>query len=124
MAAAGNEGLSSPRYPAGYSNVIAVASTTDIDTRSSFSNYGSNWIWVAAPGEGIVTTYPSATFAAGWGTSFSAPFVSGTVALLLEAMPNLSTQSAAFSVGQARQVSPELGHGRLDVFRAVQSAIN
>jgi subtilisin family serine protease len=121
VAAAGNEGLSSPRYPAGYSNVIAVASTTDVDTRSSFSNYGSNWIWLAAPGEGIVTTYPYATFAAGWGTSFSVPFVAGTVALLLETRSTVTVQDATLAVGQARPVSPELGRGRLDVFRAVQS---
>jgi len=44
--------------------------------RSSFSNYGDAVVWVAAP-ESIVTTYPFSTYAAGWGTSFSAPFVSG-----------------------------------------------
>jgi hypothetical protein len=121
VAAAGNDGVSSPRYPAAYPNVISVASTTNVDSRSSFSNYGSNWIWLAAPGEGIVTTYPYGTFAAGWGTSFSAPFVSGTVALLLETMPGLNLQNASSGVAQARPLTPELGHGRLDIYRAVQS---
>jgi Phage integrase family len=37
----------------------------------------------AAPGEGVMTTCPWGTYAAGWGTSFSAPFVSGTAALML-----------------------------------------
>jgi len=60
---------------------MGVASTTDQDTRSSFSNFGMI-VWVAAPGEAIVTTYPFNTYAAGWGTSFSAPFVSGGAALL------------------------------------------
>src|SRR6266568_3134393 len=57
------------------SGVMGVASTTDQDTRSSFSNYGNAIVWVAAPGESIVSTYPFNTYAAGWGTSFSAPFV-------------------------------------------------
>jgi len=37
-------------------------------------------VWVAAPGEAIVTTYPFGTYAATWGTSFSAPMVSGGAA--------------------------------------------
>ena len=48
---------------------VGVASTNDLDMRSSFSNYGNAVVWVAAPGEGIVTTYPFSTYAAGWGTS-------------------------------------------------------
>src|SRR2546427_338091 len=86
-ASAGNEGQSAPPlnvYPAEWQNdVMGVASTSDQDTRSSFSNYGNEIVWVAAPGEAIVTTYPFSTYAAGWGTSFSAPFVSGGSSLLL-----------------------------------------
>ena len=73
VAAAGNAGTATPLYPASYPNVISVASTSNADTLSSFSSYG-NTIWVGAPGEGVVTTYPYGTYAAAWGTSFSAPF--------------------------------------------------
>src|SRR5260370_11413390 len=41
-----------------------------LDTRSTFSNYGNPIVWLAAPGEAIITTYPFSTYAAGWGTSF------------------------------------------------------
>src|SRR5258708_3631694 len=84
-ASSGNDGQGSPPppappflvYPAAFQNdVLGVASTSDQDTSSSFSNYGSAIVWVAAPGEAIVSTYPFDTYAAGWGTSFSAPFVS------------------------------------------------
>jgi subtilisin family serine protease len=123
VAAAGNGSSASPVYPAAYNNVMAIASTGYLDSRSSFSNYGSTWIWIAAPGEGIVTTYPFNTFAAGWGTSFSAPFVAGTISLLLQTTPDLDFAKAASAVAQGQPVSPEMGHGRLDVYRAVQASI-
>jgi len=52
VTAAGNEGCSTPTYPAFYQNCIAVGATDDNDTRSSFSNYG-NWVDLAAPGREI-----------------------------------------------------------------------
>jgi hypothetical protein len=124
VASAGNEGSSSPRYPAAFNSVIAVASTDNTDGRSAFSNFGSSWVDVAAPGEGIVTTYPYGTFAAAWGTSFSTPFASAAVALLLDANPTLSPEGASISIAQAHAVSPELGHGRLDIFQAVSRAMS
>ena len=68
-ASAGNDGTQEIVYPAAYqSDVMGVASTSNTDTRSSFSNYGDAIVWVAAPGEGIISTYPFSTYAAGWGT--------------------------------------------------------
>src|SRR5467141_857979 len=95
-ASSGNDGQGPPAspilvYPAALqSDVMGVASTSDQDTRSSFSNYGSAIVWVAAPGEAIVSTYPYNTYAAGWGTSFSAPFVSGAAALLRNRQANIN----------------------------------
>src|SRR6266436_5034050 len=58
-ASAGNDGKQEIVYPAALQNdVMGVASTSDQDTRSSFSNFGNAIVWVAAPGESIVTTYP------------------------------------------------------------------
>jgi subtilisin family serine protease len=73
VAYAGNNGQMEMVYPAGLTSVMGVASTNPQDQRSSFSNYGDQIVWVAAPGEAIVTTYPFGGYAAGWGTSFSAP---------------------------------------------------
>jgi subtilisin family serine protease len=119
VASVGNDGEQTTVYPAGLSNVMGVASTTNNDTLSSFSNYGQPPVWVGAPGEGIVTTYPYGTYAAGWGTSFSAPFVSGTVALIESLSPGLNQQSAAQAISQANYISPALGYGRLDAYQAV-----
>lgn len=122
VASAGNDGKEEIVYPAGIGNVMGVASTNDLDQRSSFSNYGNQVVWVAAPGEAIVTTYPYATYSAGWGTSFSAPFVSGTAALLLSAQPKLNPNQAATDISNAVWIGPNMGYGRLDVFRSLQAA--
>jgi subtilisin family serine protease len=123
VASAGNQGEPATVYPAAWSNVMGVASTTNDDQRASFSNYGQNLVWVAAPGEGVITTYPYGTYAAAWGTSFSAPFVAGTAALLLDARGNLNPVKAATAIGHADPLSPEMGRGRLDIFRAVEAAL-
>jgi subtilisin family serine protease len=121
VASAGNDGINETVYPAGIAHVMGVASTSDYDTRSSFSSYGSD-VWVAAPGEGIVTTYPYGTYSAGWGTSFSAPFVSGTAALLVSVSPSINQQTAAAAIAHAVRVSSSgMGNGRLDTYQAVQA---
>ncbi|MGH9446757.1 MAG: S8 family serine peptidase, partial [Terriglobia bacterium] len=57
-AAVGNDGESVVVYPAGYTQpVMGVASTSDSDALSSFSNYGAA-VWVASPGEAIIAPYP------------------------------------------------------------------
>jgi subtilisin family serine protease len=119
VASVGNDGQQVTVYPAGLSSVMGVASTSNNDTLSSFSNYGQPPVWVGAPGEGIITIYPYGTYAAGWGTSFSAPFVSGTVALMRSVNSGLNQQSAAQAMSQALYISPALGYGRLDVYQAV-----
>jgi thermitase len=119
VASVGNDGQQVMVYPAGLSGVIGVASTSNNDTLSSFSNYGQPPVWLGAPGEGIITLYPYGTYAAGWGTSFSAPLVTGTVALLRSVSTDLSQQSAAQAISNAVYISPALGYGRLDASQAV-----
>jgi subtilisin family serine protease len=119
VASAGNDGKEEIVYPAALSDVMGVASTTNNDTLSAFSNYGENLVWVAAPGEGIITTYPFGTFGAGWGTSFSAPFVSGAAALLLNVSTSFTESSAERSLAHAVWISPDLGNGRVDLYQAV-----
>jgi subtilisin family serine protease len=121
VASAGNNGLNQVVYPAGIPGVMGVASTSDYGTRSSFSNYGSD-VWVAAPGEGVISTYPYGTYSAGWGTSFSAPLVSGTAALLVQVSPNVNQQTAAAAIAHAARLSASgMGNGQLDVYQAVQA---
>jgi Subtilase family len=121
VASAGNDGKDELVYPAALDNVMGVASTANNDTLSSFSNYGEDLVWVAAPGEGIITTYPFGTYAAGWGTSFSAPMVSGAAALLVSVKPQCNESCAEHSLAHAAPLSADVGNGRLDLYQAVSA---
>lgn len=125
VAAAGNESTSAAVYPAALnSSVMGIASTSDTDQLSSFSNYGSTDVWIAAPGESVVSTYPGGTYASASGTSFSSPLVAGTTALMLQAKPALTQSSAASAFSHAIQLTPNLNHGRLDAYQAVSAWTN
>ncbi len=122
VASAGNDGQQVAVYPGALPSVIDVASASNSDIQSVFTNYGAPPVWMAAPGEGVMTTYPWGTYAAGWGTSFSAPFVSGTAALMLGTNGNCTSSKVASGLAHAASISnPQLGYGRLDTYRAVQA---
>src|SRR5258708_25933291 len=88
VASARNQNTSARVFPAAFSgSVVGVASTTYWDKRSSFSDYGSNDVWIAAPGEYVISTYPGGTYASSSGTSFSSPLTAGPPALLFYAQP-------------------------------------
>ncbi len=105
VAAAGNSNVNidtSPSYPASYNvaNVVAVASTTSTDARSSFSNYGVNTVDIAAPGSGIVSTTPNNTYSNYSGTSMATPHVAGAIALYWDANP---TATAAEVIARLKE---------------------
>jgi subtilisin family serine protease len=120
-ASSGNDGKEEVVYPAGLQNVMGAASTDNSDHRSSFSNYGDRVVWVAAPGEAIVTTYPFGNYAAGWGTSFSSPFVAGTASLVVSLQPKDGESQAAWAVAHAKWVGLNMGNGRLDVYSSLSA---
>jgi subtilisin family serine protease len=122
VAAAGNQNTSARVYPAALNGyVMGVASTTDWDARSSFSNYGSADVWIAAPGEYVISTFPGGSYAAASGTSFSSPLVAGTASLLLNAKSGLNQSHAASALAHARTLTPDLNHGRLDAYQAISA---
>jgi subtilisin family serine protease len=122
VASSGNDGQQEVVYPAGLqSDVMGVASTNDFNQRSSFSNYGNQVVWVAGPGENVVTTYPFGTYSVTSGTSFTSPMVAGTAALLLNVQPRLNQSAAASAISNADWIGPNMGYGELDVYRAIGS---
>ena len=87
VAAAGNDYGDNdirPQYPASYNlpNVISVASTDSSDFKSDFSNYGAKSVKIAAPGSGILSTYPGDAYREMSGTSMATPYVTGVAALI------------------------------------------
>lgn len=81
VAAAGNDGMEDPQYPAAYDHVIAVSSVDDDGLLSEFSNYG-DYIDITAPGGRIVTTGIDDVYYGVSGTSFAAPQITGVLALI------------------------------------------
>ena len=123
VASAGNNNTSAPQYPAAYSGVITAASTDLFDNKAYFSNYGS-YVYVDAPGVNIFSTYPGGYFAVVSGTSFSAPTIAGTAALVRSLRATGITSSIAAGAINIDSKNPnyasQLGYGRIDVLRAVQ----
>src|SRR5437879_6594994 len=126
VAAAGNESTNAPVYPAALNSyVVGIASTTNWDSRCSFSNFGSADVWIAAPGEQLLSTFPCGTSGSASGTSFSSPITAGTVALMLSAKSSSLNQSQASSaLSHAIKLTPDLNRGRLDVYQAVSAWVN
>lgn len=129
VVAAGNSGDDVPQYPAAYPEAVAVAATDSSGALTDFSSYGS-WVDVAAPGFGILSTEIADSsgndnYAYGDGTSFSAPIVSGVVALLRAQTPTLTPaqvlarlRSTARDAGP-RGIDPYYGAGIVDATNAV-----
>lgn len=96
VASAGNSGNPGGRgdnvgYPAKYASVIAVASSTINDTRSSFSSTGPD-VELIAPGSNILSTLPGNNYGTYSGTSMASPHVAGVAALAWAANTSLSNQ--------------------------------
>jgi subtilisin family serine protease len=122
VAASGNDGLKTLVYPASYNSVIGVGSSTNTDLRSTFSNFGSGVVNFAAPGEGVVTTFPGGNYAAGWGTSFSTPMVAGAASLVLQARPAAKPGDILNGLSKTKQIS-DMGYGRIDLFQSLTNLI-
>ena len=95
--AAGNEQSNNDNtasYPASYAkqsnNVVAVASTDSNDQLSWFSNYGTQTVAIAAPGESILSTAVGGGYITKSGTSMAAPVISGALSLLWDLHPTWS----------------------------------
>lgn len=116
VSSAGNDGNLVTIYPAAFSNVIGIASTTDGDERSAFSNYGTSTVSLAAPGEAVLVAYPGNNYASVWGTSFSTPLVAGAAALVLQQNSQSTPAQVDSKLRQtAVPLTPDLGAGRLNV---------
>ena len=129
VAAAGNAGAKSPPlYPAANPNVIAVSATDAQDKLFAASNRGSH-IAISAPGVDIFLPAPDEKYQMTSGTSFSAAYVSGLAALLLERNPALKpTEVRAILMKTARDLGAPgrddlFGAGEADAYAAVSAVV-
>ncbi len=136
VCSAGNDGDNSdliPHYPSGYllENIVSVASTTRTDTLSSSSAYGSGLVDLGAPGTSILTAWAGGDrdYVFVSGTSFSAPHVSGAMALVKARFPNESYRETINRVlSSVEQKSALAGKtatgGRLNLAAALRTTSN
>jgi hypothetical protein len=135
------------QYPASYNYVIATASSTSADTRSSFSNYGGP-TFNSAPGSSIATTdnvgssgYTSTDYTTNFsGTSAACPVNAAVGALLRTVQPNapidtikkwialgcekVGGYSYVQTVGKPYSTwSKEMGYGRVNMYNSLNLAL-
>jgi hypothetical protein len=95
VVAAGNDHAdvdADPEYPCAYQdldNILCVGASDADDHAASFSNYGADNVDIFAPGDRIVSTYPTSFYAVAGGTSQAAPHVAGEAALILSRDPGV-----------------------------------
>jgi subtilisin family serine protease len=136
VCAAGNSGTNNDviqHYPSGfdYPQILSVAASSNSDGIPSYSNYGSVSVDVAAPGDGIISTYPTALgnqYMSMKGTSMAAPHVSGLAALLLSAKPGLTpSQLKEYIINNVDKVPAFSGKtvsgGRIDAYKTLTAAV-
>ncbi len=128
-----------PRYPACFplDNIISVAYTTRRDELGTYSDYGATNVDLGAPGDQVTSTFTngdngyllSNTFSGISGTSFAAPMVSGTCALMLAKYPNENYQQIIARILKATDPIPALAGkcvtgGRLNLWKALSPPIS
>ncbi|AZP16533.1 type VII secretion-associated serine protease mycosin [Streptomyces aquilus] len=129
IASAGNGGEKGDHisYPAAYPGVIAATAVDRYGTRASFST--RRWYaTVAAPGDDVVIADPDHKYYEGWGTSAAAAFVSGAVALVKAAHPDLTPAQVKKLLEETARDAPvggrddSRGYGFVDPAAALKAA--
>ncbi|MBN1173185.1 MAG: type VII secretion-associated serine protease mycosin [Micromonosporaceae bacterium] len=126
VAAVGNFGQESnpTTYPAAYDGVIGVGAIDQNSAVLPSSGKGS-FVDLVAPGAAVVAAVPGAGHSEWGGTSFAAPFVAATAALVRQYYPKMTAKGVAArlyataSPAAGGPSSTEYGHGIVDPYRAV-----
>lgn len=125
-------------YPAAYANVFSVTSVGPYNNHertignSATTHQHNNTVDLSAPGYDVAISSASGWYLTNSGTSFAAPQVTGTVALMLAVNPCLSQanieyilKASSFNIDNINPLyAGKLGAGRLDAAAAVLMAQN
>lgn len=123
IAAAGNHGTTQKFYPAAFPECLSVAAVNNRDQRAGFSAYG-DWVQVAAPGAGILSTIPGNKYAAFDGTSMACPAVAGLAGMIKAAAPTYTPAQLRARIESTTDfVGDFVTKGRVNAFKAVPPTI-
>jgi subtilisin family serine protease len=131
VAASGNDGASTPGYPARFSStlasVLSVGAYSSNNTIASFSNDvgNSGAVQVDAPGVNIYSSYAGSQYQKLSGTSMATPHVAGLAALALSANPNLTAAELRNLIvaGTDHTISGSDSNGGIDAALTVAMAV-
>src|SRR3954451_8314499 len=123
VAAAGNDGATTPNYPAGDDKVVGVGATDQNDALWSGSN-SSNAVFLTAPGVDIKADAVGGGTDSVTGTSMSAAIVAGAAAQLVAADPYATPGSIVGRLARNAAPSDGIGNGRLNLRRAIGDISN
>jgi membrane-anchored mycosin MYCP len=132
VAAVGNNGApekgNPTPYPAAYPDVIGVGAVTAAGVRAGFSQHGE-YVDLVAAGEGVTMAALRSGHTAQQGTSFAAPFVAATAALLVQRFPGSSPAQVRRRLVATADPAPgggrsdEYGFGLLNPYRALTETL-
>ncbi|WHT17465.1 S8 family serine peptidase [Crossiella sp. CA-258035] len=93
--------------------VVVVSSVNSSNVKSSFSNYGTDKVHLAAPGDNVYSTVLGGQYGSKSGTSMASPHVAGVAALLASVNPGASTTDLrAKLAAQANDIACPSGENR------------
>ncbi|MFH8752729.1 S8 family serine peptidase [Streptomyces rimosus] len=132
VAGTGNDGESTPQYPAAAPGVLAVGAVTKNNQVWENSNYGPH-TRLLAPGEGIYSAGLGSKYRQADGTSDATAYVSAAAALVRSKFPDLTagqvanrlTKTAITPDGKSgiSTPSPKYGYGTIRPYRALTENI-
>jgi subtilisin family serine protease len=119
ISSAGNTGLTEPRYPASYPDVLSVAATDESDRLYFWSTRG-DWVRLAAPGCAMVID-PTIGPGTQCGTSLTLPSVAGIAGLLLSLKPSMTDDELYDLLVRTARPVQGIGGGRIDPLAAIRA---
>ena len=120
FASTGGGSKSSPRYPAYYSQAVAVTGTTDSDAKTT-GRFGT-WVDMAAPSENVISTDLGGGYRIRTGTSQAAALAAGAAAVISSMNPSWTITQVRNRLEKTCKPLPaewQYGKGRVDLLEAV-----
>ena len=134
VTASGNDRTASSWPHASIADIPGVVNVSGVDANDNHGPTGhvhNSTVDLSAPSTNVSTTARGNAYTGGWGTSFAAPLVAGTVGLMKSVNSCLSPQeielmleASTDPIGDASSFPGEVGTGRLNSYEAVKVAQN